>query len=73
MAKKIVASDYAQMLLNGVDNICIAFVVWHQLHELAQRMKITMYEVKHRLLREYQKQLWRDPAYRFDAGLLGGA
>jgi hypothetical protein len=25
-----------------------------------------MYEVKHIPLREYQKQLWRDPAYRFE-------
>lgn len=48
------------------NHICIAFVVWHQLHELADQMKTTMYEVKHIPLREYQKQLWRDPAYRFD-------
>jgi hypothetical protein len=47
------------------NHICIAFVVWHQLHELAEQMKTTMYEVKHRPLREYQKQLWRNPAYRF--------
>lgn len=48
------------------NHICVAFVVWHQLHELAQQMKITMYEVKHIPLREYQKQLWRNPAYRFE-------
>lgn len=48
------------------NHICIAFVVWHQLHELAQQMKTTMYEVKHIPLREYQKQLWRNPAYRFE-------
>jgi macrodomain Ter protein organizer (MatP/YcbG family) len=48
------------------NHICIAFVVWHQLHELAEQMKTTMYEVKHMPLREYQKQLWRNPAYRFE-------
>lgn len=48
------------------NHICIAFVVWHQLHELAQQMQTTMYEVKHLPLREYQKQLWRNPAYRFE-------
>jgi hypothetical protein len=48
------------------NHICIAFVVWHQLHELAAQMKTTMYEVKHLPLREYQKQLWRNPAYRFE-------
>jgi hypothetical protein len=48
------------------NHICIAFVVWHQLNELAEQMKTTMYEVKHIPLREYQKQLWRDPAYRFE-------
>jgi hypothetical protein len=48
------------------NHICIAFVVWHQLHELAEQMKTTMYEVKHIPLREYQKQLWRNPAYRFE-------
>ena len=53
------------------NHICIAFVVWHQLNELAQQMKTTMYEVKHIPLREYQKQLWRSPAYKFDASLLG--
>lgn len=53
------------------NHICIAFVVWHQLHELAQQMKTTMYDVKHLPLREYQKQLWRNPAYQFDASLLG--
>jgi hypothetical protein len=34
-------------------------------------MQTTMYEVKHLPLREYQKQLWRNPAYRFDTSLLG--
>jgi len=48
------------------NHICIAFVVWHQLHELAERMKTTMYEVKRIPMREYQKQLWRNPAYRFE-------
>jgi hypothetical protein len=48
------------------NHICIAFVVWHQLNELAKQMHTTMYEVKHRPLKEYQKQLWRNPAYRFD-------
>jgi len=48
------------------NHICIAFVVWHQLNELAKQLQTTMYEVKHRPLREYQKQLWRNPAYRFD-------
>jgi hypothetical protein len=48
------------------NHICIAFVVWHQLNELAKQMQTTMYEVKHLPLREYQKQLWRNPAYRFE-------
>lgn len=48
------------------NHICIAFVVWHQLNELAKQMQTTMYEVKHIPLREYQKQLWRNPAYRFE-------
>ncbi len=48
------------------NHICIAFIVWHQLNELAKQMQITMYEVKHIPLREYQKQLWRNPAYQFD-------
>ena len=52
---KVVPSDYAQMLLNGV----------------AKQLHTTMYEVKHRPLREYQKQLWRNPAYKFDAQYLG--
>jgi hypothetical protein len=47
------------------NHICIAFVVWHQLHELAEQMQTTMYEVKHIPMREYQKQLWRNPAYKF--------
>jgi hypothetical protein len=50
------------------NHICIAFVVWHQLHELAIHMKTTMYKVKHLPLRQYQKQLWRNPAYRFGLG-----
>jgi hypothetical protein len=53
------------------NHICIAFVVWHQLNELAKQLNTTMYEVKHRPLREYQKQLWRNPAYKFDPALLG--
>lgn len=53
------------------NHICIAFVVWHQLNELAKQMQTTLYEVKHLPLREYQKQLWRNPAYTFDASLLG--
>jgi hypothetical protein len=53
------------------NHICIAFVVWHQLNELASQMKTTMYEVKHMPLCEYQKQLWRNPAYRFEVSLLG--
>ena len=48
------------------NHICISFVVWHQLNELAKQMQTTMYEVKHLPLREYQKQLWRNPAYRFE-------
>jgi hypothetical protein len=48
------------------NHMCIAFVVWHQLNELAKQMQTTMYEVKHIPLREYQKQLWRNPAYRFE-------
>lgn len=51
------------------NHICIAFIVWHQLHELAQSMKLSMYEVKAIPLREYQKQLWKNPAYRLDEGL----
>lgn len=51
------------------NHICIAFIVWHQLHELAQQMNCSLYEVKHRPLREYQKQLWRNPAYRLDPAL----
>lgn len=53
------------------NHICIAFVVWHQLNELARQLNTTMYEVKHRPLREYQKQLWRNPAYKFDPAFLG--
>jgi len=34
-------------------------------------MRTTLYEVKHRPLREYQKELWRNPAYRLDDSLLG--
>lgn len=48
------------------NHICIAFVVWHQLNELAKQMQTSLYEVKHIPLREYQKQLWRNPAYRFE-------
>jgi len=48
------------------NHICIAFIVWHQLNELAKQMKTTVYEVKHMPLRAYQKQLWRNPAYRFE-------
>ena len=48
------------------NHICIAFVVWHQLNEIANQMKTTMYEVKHMPLKEYQKQLWRNPAYKFE-------
>lgn len=48
------------------NHICIAFVVWHQLNELAKQLQTTMYEVKHMPLREYQKQLWKNPAYRFE-------
>lgn len=51
------------------NHICIAFVVWHQLHELATQMQTTMYEVKRIPLREYQKQLWKNPAYRLDGRL----
>jgi hypothetical protein len=53
------------------NHICIAFVVWHQLNELAKQMKTSLYDVKHRPLREYQKQLWKNPAYRLDAKMLG--
>lgn len=49
--------------------ICIAFIVWHQLNELAKQMELSLYEVKHIPLREYQKQLWRNPAYRLDSSL----
>jgi hypothetical protein len=54
------------------NHICIAFIVWHQLNELAKQMKISLYEVKHIPLREYQKQLWRNPAYRLDPEMQGG-
>jgi hypothetical protein len=54
------------------NHICIAFIVWHQLNELSKQMKTSLYEVKHIPLREYQKQLWRNPAYRLDAKLLEG-
>ena len=54
------------------NHICIAFVVWHQLNELAKQMKLSLYEVKRIPLREYQKQLWRNPAYRLDSAMLGG-
>ncbi|HUC90113.1 MAG TPA: hypothetical protein VMR45_04900 [Patescibacteria group bacterium] len=53
------------------NHICIAFVVWRQLNELAKQMKTTLYEVKHKPLREYQKELLRNPAYKFDVSLLG--
>lgn len=53
------------------NHIAIAFVVWHQLNELAKQMKTTLYEVKYRPLREYQKELWRNPAYRLDPKMLG--
>lgn len=61
-----VAKCQARKGRNQRNHICIAFVVWHQLHELAQQMKTTMYEVKHLPLREYQKRLWINPAYRFE-------
>lgn len=51
------------------NHICIAFIVWHQLNELSKQMKTSLYEVKHIPLREYQKQLWRNPAYRLDERL----
>ncbi len=54
------------------NHICIAFIVWHQLNELAQTMQTTIYEVKALPLRAYQKELWRNPAYRLDAKMLGG-
>lgn len=66
-----VAKSQARSGRKQRNHICIAFVVWHQLNELAKQMKTTLYEVKHRPLLEYQKQLWVDPAYKFDAGLLG--
>jgi Transposase DDE domain len=50
------------------NHICIAFIVWHQLNELAKQMNTTLYEVKHLPLQAYQKQLWRNPAYRLDMG-----
>ncbi len=53
------------------NHICIAFIVWHQLNELAKQMKTTIYEVKARPLRQYQKELWRNPAYKFDPQFLG--
>lgn len=53
------------------NHICIAFVVWHQLNELAKQMKTTIYEVKARPLRAYQKQLWINPAYKFDPEFFG--
>lgn len=52
------------------NHICIAFIVWHQLNELAKQMETTLYEVKKIPLREYQKQLWRNPAYRLDMGVI---
>lgn len=66
-----VAKCQARKARKQRNHICIAFVVWHQLHELATQMKTTMYEVKSIPLREYQKQLWRNPAYKFDATMLG--
>jgi Transposase DDE domain len=53
------------------NHICIAFVVWHQLNELAKLLDTTIYKVKKAPLLEYQKQLWRNPAYKFDTTLLG--
>jgi hypothetical protein len=47
------------------NHICIAFIVWHQLNELAKQMKVSLYEVKARPLREYQRELWKNPAYVF--------
>ena len=52
---KFSAANYGQLLLNGVDNFTA--------------MKTSLYEVKHIPLREYQKQLWRNPAYRLDEKL----
>jgi hypothetical protein len=52
------------------NHICIAFIVWHQLNELAKQLQTSLYEVKHIPLREYQKQLWRNPAYRLDMGVI---
>ena len=51
------------------NHICIAFIVWHQLNELAKQINTTLYEVKHMPLRQYQQQLWRNPAYRLDEKL----
>ncbi len=50
------------------NHICIAFIVWHQLNELAKQMNTTLYGVKHLPLQAYQKQLWRNQAYRLDLG-----
>lgn len=66
-----VAKCQARKARKQRNHICIAFIVWHQLNELAKQMKATIYEVKRIPLREYQKQLWRNPAYRLDEKLLG--
>lgn len=63
-----VSKSQARKARKQRNHICIAFVVWHQLHELAQTMQTTMYEVKARPLRAYQKELWKNPAYRFEMG-----
>lgn len=60
-----VAKSQARKGRKQRNHICIAFIVWHQLHELAQNMKLTMYEVKAKPLLEYQKELWKNPAYEF--------
>jgi hypothetical protein len=66
-----VAKCQARKARKQRNHICIAFIVWHQLNEIAKQAHTSLYEVKHIPLREYQKQLWKNPAYRLDAKMLG--
>ena len=61
-----VAKSQARKGRKQRNHICIAFIVWHQLNELAKKMNTTLYEVKRIPLREYQKELLKNPAYDFN-------
>ena len=47
------------------NHICIAMLVWVRLKNLAQKMKITIYQVKNRLLDNYMVEQMRNPSVLF--------